>query len=45
MHDLIQELGRDIVSQESIDPGNRNQFWQHEDIYEVLTYNTISNLL
>ncbi|KAH9726321.1 ADP-ribosyl cyclase/cyclic ADP-ribose hydrolase [Citrus sinensis] len=39
MHDLLQELGRDIVSQESNDPGNRSRLWHHEDIYEVLTYN------
>ncbi|KAH9726271.1 ADP-ribosyl cyclase/cyclic ADP-ribose hydrolase [Citrus sinensis] len=40
MHDLLQELGREIVRQESIDPGNRSRLWHHEDIYEVLTYNT-----
>ena len=45
MHDLLQELDRDIVNQESIDPGNHNWLWHHEDIYEVLTYNTVSNLL
>ena len=45
MHDLLQELGRDIFSQESNDPGNHNWLWHHEDIYEVLTYNTASNLL
>ncbi|KAH9726286.1 ADP-ribosyl cyclase/cyclic ADP-ribose hydrolase [Citrus sinensis] len=40
MHDLLQELGREIVRQESINPGNRSRLWHHEDIYEVLTYNT-----
>ncbi|KAK9200336.1 hypothetical protein WN944_015533 [Citrus x changshan-huyou] len=40
MHDLLEELGREIVRQESIDPGNRSRLWHHEDIYEVLTYNT-----
>ncbi|KDO37198.1 hypothetical protein CISIN_1g017858mg [Citrus sinensis] len=40
MHDLLQELGREIVRQESIDPANRSRLWHHEDIYEVLTYNT-----
>ncbi|KAH9782334.1 ADP-ribosyl cyclase/cyclic ADP-ribose hydrolase [Citrus sinensis] len=40
MHDLVQELGREIVRQESINPGNRSRLWHHEDIYEVLTYNT-----
>ncbi|ESR55125.1 hypothetical protein CICLE_v10024483mg, partial [Citrus x clementina] len=40
MHDLLQELGREIVRQESINPKNRSRLWHHEDIYEVLTYNT-----
>ncbi|KAH9782072.1 ADP-ribosyl cyclase/cyclic ADP-ribose hydrolase [Citrus sinensis] len=40
MHDLLQELGRDIVLQESVNPGNRSRLWHHEDIYGVLTYNT-----
>ncbi|KAJ4723826.1 Disease resistance protein (TIR-NBS-LRR class) family [Melia azedarach] len=40
MHDLLQEMGREIVRQESInDPGKRSRLWHHEDIYEVLTYN------
>ncbi|KAK9200327.1 hypothetical protein WN944_015524 [Citrus x changshan-huyou] len=39
MHDLLQDLGSDIVSQESNDIGNRSRLWHHEDIYEVLTYN------
>ena len=45
MHDLLQELGREIVRQESINPENRSRLWHHEDIYEVLTYNTVSSLL
>ncbi|KAH9782325.1 ADP-ribosyl cyclase/cyclic ADP-ribose hydrolase [Citrus sinensis] len=40
MHDLLQELGREIVRQESINPENRSRLWHHQDIYEVLTYNT-----
>ncbi|KAH9726116.1 Disease resistance-like protein DSC1 [Citrus sinensis] len=39
MHDLLQELGREIVRQESINPRNRSRLWHHEDIYEVLKYN------
>ncbi|XP_024042951.1 TMV resistance protein N [Citrus clementina] len=39
MHDLLQELGREIVRQESINPENRSRLWYHEDIYEVFTYN------
>ncbi|KAH9781851.1 ADP-ribosyl cyclase/cyclic ADP-ribose hydrolase [Citrus sinensis] len=45
MHDLLQELRREIVRQESINPGNRSRLWHHEDIYEVLTHNTVSSLL
>ncbi|KDO37029.1 hypothetical protein CISIN_1g008685mg [Citrus sinensis] len=45
MHDLLQELGRDIVLQESVNPGNRSRLWHHEDIYGVLTYNMVSILL
>ncbi|KAK9221149.1 hypothetical protein WN944_009574 [Citrus x changshan-huyou] len=41
MHDLLQEMGREIVRQESIkDPGKRSRLWHHEDIYNVLTKNT-----
>ncbi|ESR55136.1 hypothetical protein CICLE_v10023372mg, partial [Citrus x clementina] len=40
MHDLLQELGREIVRQESINPENCSRLWHHEDTYEVLTYNT-----
>ncbi|KAH9726333.1 Disease resistance-like protein DSC1 [Citrus sinensis] len=40
MHDLLQELGREIVRQESINPENRGRLWHHEDTYEVVTYNT-----
>ncbi|KAH9726233.1 ADP-ribosyl cyclase/cyclic ADP-ribose hydrolase [Citrus sinensis] len=42
MHDLLQELGREIVRQESTNPENRSRLWHHEDIYEVLTYNTVT---
>ncbi|KAH9726262.1 ADP-ribosyl cyclase/cyclic ADP-ribose hydrolase [Citrus sinensis] len=40
MHDLLQELGKEIVRQESINPENRSRLWHHEDICEVLMYNT-----
>ncbi|KAH9726207.1 ADP-ribosyl cyclase/cyclic ADP-ribose hydrolase [Citrus sinensis] len=40
MHDLLKELGREIVRQESTNPENRSRLWHHQDIYEVLTYNT-----
>ncbi|XP_040375246.1 disease resistance protein RPV1 isoform X2 [Rosa chinensis] len=41
MHDLLEELGRDIVHKESPnDPGKRSRLWFHKDVYHVLTENT-----
>ncbi|KAL5778555.1 hypothetical protein ACOSQ2_009292 [Xanthoceras sorbifolium] len=41
VHDLLQEMGKEIVRQESIkDPGKRSRLWYHEDIYNVLTKST-----
>ncbi|XP_010665420.1 disease resistance protein RPV1 [Vitis vinifera] len=40
MHDLLQEMGWEIVRQESIkDPGKRSRLRVHEDIHDVLTTN------
>ncbi|KAJ4723790.1 Disease resistance protein (TIR-NBS-LRR class) family [Melia azedarach] len=40
MHDLLQEMGRELVRQESIkNPGKRSRLWHHEDIYDVLKRN------
>ncbi|XP_059455269.1 TMV resistance protein N-like [Corylus avellana] len=37
MHDLLQEMGREIVRQESPrDPGKRSRLWFHEDVRCVL---------
>ncbi|XP_050218185.1 TMV resistance protein N-like [Mercurialis annua] len=39
MHDLLQEMGRDIVQKESlIEPGKRSRLWIYDDIYHVLTH-------
>ncbi|KAM5552762.1 hypothetical protein ABKV19_025130 [Rosa sericea] len=44
MHDLIEEMGKDIVHQESPDePGKRSRVWSEEDVYDVLTNNTGTN--
>ncbi|KAJ4721617.1 putative Disease resistance protein (TIR-NBS-LRR class) [Melia azedarach] len=41
MHDLLQEMGREIVRQESVDdPGKRSRLYHAEEILEVLMYNT-----
>ena len=42
MHDLLQEMGWEVVKQESTEePGKRSRLWHHEDIYHVLTKNTV----
>ncbi|KAM1074765.1 hypothetical protein TB2_019295 [Malus domestica] len=41
MHDLLQEMGREIVRQESPDdPGKRSRLWCRDDINRVLSENT-----
>ncbi|XP_038716995.1 disease resistance protein RPV1-like isoform X2 [Tripterygium wilfordii] len=41
MHDLLQEMGREIVRQESVgEPGERSRLWDAEDVTHVLTKNT-----
>ncbi|RYR39163.1 hypothetical protein Ahy_A09g044626 [Arachis hypogaea] len=42
MHDLIQELGWDIVCQQSSEnPENRSHLWDSNDIRDVLGYNKL----
>ncbi|KAK4750462.1 hypothetical protein SAY87_003944 [Trapa incisa] len=36
MHGLIQDMGKEIVREESIDPGERSRLFFHEDILQVL---------
>ncbi|KAI4351969.1 hypothetical protein L6164_006267 [Bauhinia variegata] len=41
MHDLIQDLGRDIARKESpFDLGKRRRLWHYEDVLRVLKNNT-----
>ncbi|XP_050153961.1 TMV resistance protein N-like isoform X2 [Malus sylvestris] len=41
IHDLLVEMGREIVHQESLkEPGRRSRLWSYEDVYHVLTQNT-----
>ncbi|TQD93885.1 hypothetical protein C1H46_020499 [Malus baccata] len=41
MHDSLQEMGREIVRQESIKvPGRRSRLWSYGDVHHVLTQNT-----
>ncbi|XP_057445594.1 disease resistance-like protein DSC1 [Lotus japonicus] len=39
MHEIIQEMGREIVRQESEDPGLRSRLWDSDDIRDVLKNN------
>jgi len=42
MHDLIQEMGHEIVRQQCVDdPGKRSRLWKHEEIYKVLRNNKV----
>ncbi|MED6136422.1 hypothetical protein PIB30_056013 [Stylosanthes scabra] len=46
MHDLIREMGREIVREESPkDPGKRSRLWDARDIYEVLKNNKGSEVI
>ncbi|KAJ8763048.1 hypothetical protein K2173_023253 [Erythroxylum novogranatense] len=40
MHDLLQEMGRKIVRQESQEPGKRSRLWLYKDIFHVFTRST-----
>ncbi|CAJ2638999.1 unnamed protein product [Trifolium pratense] len=41
MHDLIRDMGREIVRESSKeDPGERSRLWFQEDVHDVLTKNT-----
>lgn len=45
MHDLIQEMGREIVRQESYEePGRRTRLWLDKDIFHVFTKITVSSM-
>ncbi|PRQ57520.1 putative TIR domain, winged helix-turn-helix DNA-binding domain-containing protein [Rosa chinensis] len=45
MHDLIQEVGRDIVHRQSTeDPGMRSRLWNYEDVHLVLAQNTATKV-
>jgi len=42
MHDLLQDMGREIVRLESPEePSKRSRLWFHEDIREVLEESTV----
>ncbi|TQD89702.1 hypothetical protein C1H46_024696 [Malus baccata] len=41
MHDLLQEMGRQVVRRD--DPGEQSRLWLHEDVMHVLRNNTGTN--
>lgn len=42
MHDLIQQMGKEIVREESIrNPGQRSRLWNPKEVYDVLTNNKV----
>ncbi|KAK2431515.1 TMV resistance protein N [Trifolium repens] len=44
MHDLIQDMGREIVKQESPkSPAKRSRLWFHQDVIDVLSANDSGN--
>lgn len=45
MHDLIQEMGWEIVHRESIkDPGRRSRLWDPKEVYDVLKNNRVRKI-
>nr|XP_011461837.1 PREDICTED: TMV resistance protein N-like [Fragaria vesca subsp. vesca] len=43
MHDLLEELGKEIVCLESPEPGERSRLWLYKDVYNVFKNNTGTN--
>ncbi|XP_068329123.1 disease resistance protein RPV1-like [Pyrus communis] len=46
MHDSLEEMGWEIVRQESIkEPARRSRLWSYEDVHHVLTQNTATKAI
>ncbi|XP_068328945.1 disease resistance protein RPV1-like isoform X1 [Pyrus communis] len=46
MHDSLEEMGWEIVRQQSLkDPGRRSRLWSYEDVRQVLTENTATKTI
>nr|XP_023929446.1 TMV resistance protein N-like [Quercus suber] len=43
MHDLLQQMGREIVQQESEELEQRSRIWRYKDAHKLLTRNMRSN--
>jgi hypothetical protein len=44
MHDMIRDMGREVVHTESKDPRKRSRLWFHEDVINVLEYHTVRSI-
>ncbi|BBH03169.1 Putative disease resistance TIR-NBS-LRR class protein [Prunus dulcis] len=45
MHDLLEDMGKEIVREESPnEPGERSRLWFHKDVCEVLTKQTVRKI-
>lgn len=42
MHDLLEEMGREIVRRESNRPGNQSRLWRPEDVLDTLQKDNVS---
>ncbi|KAE8712028.1 hypothetical protein F3Y22_tig00110264pilonHSYRG00048 [Hibiscus syriacus] len=42
MHDMLEEMGKDVIHQESKDTGKRGRIWNPKDVNQVLRYNKVS---
>ncbi|XP_039038960.1 disease resistance protein TAO1-like [Hibiscus syriacus] len=42
MHDMLEEMGKDIVRRESKDPGERSRLWSLKDMIQELKYNKVN---
>jgi hypothetical protein len=46
MHDLLQDMGREVVRKESLeDPGKRSRLWFHKDVRYVLEKNVVRSYI
>ncbi|KAK8662568.1 hypothetical protein V6N13_092139 [Hibiscus sabdariffa] len=43
MHDMLEEMGKDIVRQESKNVGKRSRLWSLKDVNQVSGYNKVNN--
>ncbi|KAL4388048.1 hypothetical protein GQ457_09G031310 [Hibiscus cannabinus] len=43
MHDMLEEMGKDIVRQESKDLGKRSRLWSLKDVNQVSGHNRVNN--